>query len=62
MPMEPLSNKLDWEVHESWLVVLAVGAAAGATTISASNADEAQAETLIKAMADYSAARETIAL
>src|SRR5215470_7019922 len=47
---------------KAWMVALAVVAATGGAALSAAHADEAQAKSLLKAMSDYLAAQNVIAL
>ena len=45
---------------KTWISVLAVAVMAGAASMSAARADDAQAKALFKAMSDYLAAQEAI--
>ena len=45
---------------KTWLVILAIAAMAGTTSISAARADDAQAKNLFKAMSDYLSAQQAI--
>ena len=50
----------DMRSAKTWLVILAIAAMAGTTSISAARADDAQAKNLFKAMSDYLAAQQAI--